>query len=373
MNRNVLTIFGLTLIGIEGVAILSPAFPEIQAGLGITKYQVALLVTAFTLPGMLLAPIIGVLADRLGRKKVIVPCLFIFGLSGSACAFVDFKAMLVLRFLQGIGGSALTSLAVTLIGDLYTGLERAKMLGYNAGVLSLGLAFYPILGGILADIGWRLIFLTFFSAIPVGVMAIGLDVDGVYGEPFSGYLKDSLRLFKNRRMLVAMLSGCTVFIITYGSITIYLSYLLEDRFGLTPDRRGILIATVFVFVALVASNLKLFVSKLGERWTITTGFVSYAVALFIVPFSYSLAVLILALFLYGFGHGTVLPTLQNLVVSIAPPENRGIATTTYGSMVRLGQTVGPIFGSLLVVHSLDLVFLAFSGLATLFAFINAVG
>ncbi len=373
MNRNVLTIFCLTLIGIEGVAILSPAFPEIQSGLGITKYQVALLVTAFTLPGMLLAPLIGILADRLGRKKVIVPCLFLFGLSGSACAFADFKAMLVLRFLQGIGGSALTSLAVTLIGDLYTGLERAKMLGYNAGVLSLGLAFYPILGGFLADISWRLIFLIFASAIPVGLVAMGLKVNGVYEEPFSGYIEESLRLFRKRRLLIAMLSGCTVFVITYGSITIYLSYLLEDRFGLTPDKRGLIIAFVFIFVALVASNLKLFVSELGERWTITVGFVSYAIALSIIPFTYSLAILVFALLLYGFGHGTVLPTLQNLVVSIAPPENRGIATTTYGSMVRLGQTIGPIFGSLLVVHSLNLVFLASAMLATFFAFINAFG
>ncbi len=371
MDRNLVRIFGITLIGIIGVSILSPAFPEIKTGLGISDFEVAMLVTAFTLPGVFLAPIMGILADRIGRKKVVVPCLFLFGISGSACAFADYKLMLILRFLQGIGGSALTSLAVTLIGDLYKGLERAKMLGYNAGVLSLGLAVYPFLGGILADVNWRLPFLMFSLAIPVGILALGIDYPSISRkQSLKRYIAESLALLKSRKVLVGFLSGCAVFVVTYGAITIYLSFLLEERFGFDPSVRGLIIAFTFVFVAVVASNLRFFIERFGGTNTVVMGFVGYALSLLIIPFAPNVAVILLAMMLFGFGHGTVLPALQNLVVSIAPTEKRAVVTATYSSMVRIGQTIGPIFASAIAVYSIDGVFLASSLLSLIFAILN---
>lgn len=371
MDRNLVRIFGITLIGIIGVSILSPAFPEIKTGLGISDFEVAMLVTAFTLPGVFLAPIMGILADRIGRKKVVVPCLFLFGISGSACAFADYKLMLILRFLQGIGGSALTSLAVTLIGDLYKGLERAKMLGYNAGVLSLGLAVYPFLGGILADVNWRLPFLMFSLAIPVGILALGIDYPSISRkQSLKRYIAESLALLKSRKVLVGFLSGCAVFVVTYGAITIYLSFLLEERFGFDPSVRGLIIAFTFVFVAVVASNLRFFIERFGGTNTVVMGFVGYALSLLIIPFAPNVAVILLAMMLFGFGHGTVLPALQNLVVSIAPTEKRAVVTATYSSMVRIGQTIGPIFASAIAVYSIDGVFLSSSLLSLIFAILN---
>ncbi len=370
MDRNVAIIFGITLIGIIGVSILSPAFPEIKRGLGISDVEVAMLVTAFTLPGIFLAPVMGMLADRFGRKKVVVPCLFLFGISGSACAFANFELMLVLRFLQGMGGSALTSLAITLIGDLYDGTERTKLLGYNAGVLSLGLACFPFLGGVLASVNWRLPFLSFAAAIPVGILALTMDCPEVgEGVPFLQYLKDSLKILRSSRVLVGFLSGCAVFLVTYGAVTIYLSFLLEDRFGIGPEGRGTIIAFTFLLVAVVASNLDHFVAKFG--WgVVVMGFLSYTLAFLLLPLSPNLELVILALSLFGFGHGTVLPSLQNLVVSVAPIENRGAVTTAYSSMIRIGQTLGPIFASEIAVHSIDYVFFASALITFVFALIN---
>ncbi len=69
LDKRLHVIFLITLMGVMGVAVLAPAFPEIAENLGISKSDVALLITVFTLPGIILAPIIGVLADRFGRKK----------------------------------------------------------------------------------------------------------------------------------------------------------------------------------------------------------------------------------------------------------------------------------------------------------------
>ncbi len=117
-------------MSVLGVASITPAFPRIIRDLGIEPRQVGLLITIFTFPGMILAPFLGVLADRYGRKRILVPSLLLFGLAGSACGFAgNFHVLLVLRFFQGTGAAALASLTGTIIGDLFPGRETAAAMG----------------------------------------------------------------------------------------------------------------------------------------------------------------------------------------------------------------------------------------------------
>src|SRR3712207_7363843 len=74
-----------------------------------------------------MTPLLGVLSDRYGRKKILVPALILFGLAGGACAFArSFELLLALRFFQGMGAAALGTLNVTVIGDIYEGRERSS-------------------------------------------------------------------------------------------------------------------------------------------------------------------------------------------------------------------------------------------------------
>ncbi|WP_457549485.1 MFS transporter [Archaeoglobus sp.] len=335
-------IFGSTLAGIMGVAILSPAFPEVQRALNLNDFQVGMLITAFTLPGIFFAPLMGYLADRYGRGIVLSTSLIVFSLSGFACAFADYDTMLMLRFIQGIGGSALTSLAVTLIGDHFEGFERVKMLGYNASVLSIGLAFYPLLGGILAEIDWRLPFTAFVSALPIGLMAIRVKSRG-YRKKF--------RLKLNRDVAIAFALGCAVFTITYGVFYLYVPITLEERFKVGPILRGLIQSSTLIFTALIASKLGTFVSKFGTYRTISFGFLGYGLSLLLIPLSPDLPTVTISTVIYGFGHGTVLPALQNLLVEKTSLESRATVITTYNSMIRIGQTIGPILVSLIGFNS----------------------
>lgn len=116
--------------------------------------QVGLLITVFTLPGVVLTPIWGVLSDRYGRKRVLVPSLILFGLAGGACALArNFELLMVLRTIQGVGAAALGAINVTIVGDLFSGRERTAALGYNSSVLSSATAAYPAIGGALATLG----------------------------------------------------------------------------------------------------------------------------------------------------------------------------------------------------------------------------
>lgn len=77
-NKNLSIIFLTTLMAVLGVASITPAFPSIIKHFNISPTQVTLLITVFTLPGIFLAPVVGILADRIGRKVILLPSLLVF-------------------------------------------------------------------------------------------------------------------------------------------------------------------------------------------------------------------------------------------------------------------------------------------------------
>lgn len=124
-SKNIYVIFSITLISVMGVASLTPAFPTIAESLHLSKTQVGLLISVFTLPGVFMTPVMGVFADRFGRKKVLVPSLFLFAIAGFGGFIIhDFHTLLILRFFQGLGAASLGSLNTTLVGDLFKGPDR---------------------------------------------------------------------------------------------------------------------------------------------------------------------------------------------------------------------------------------------------------
>jgi MFS transporter, ACDE family, multidrug resistance protein len=107
-DHNLHVIWGVTLMAVLGSPSVSPAFLKVAAELGVSPGQVGLLITVFTLPGVFLTPVAGVLSDKFGRKTVLIPSLLLFGVAGGACALArDFELLLGLRVLQGVGAATL--------------------------------------------------------------------------------------------------------------------------------------------------------------------------------------------------------------------------------------------------------------------------
>ena len=107
-DQNIYLIFSVTLMAVLGVSSVSPTFPLVIDKLKIASESVGLLVTVFTLPGVVLTLPLGILADRYGRKRILVPALLLFGFAGGVCALCrTFESLLLWRFFQGIGAAAL--------------------------------------------------------------------------------------------------------------------------------------------------------------------------------------------------------------------------------------------------------------------------
>ena len=344
-DPNLLIIFAVSLIAILGVASVTPSFPSLRAALDIPVENIGLLITVFTLPTLILGPIIGVFADRIGRKKILVPALILFGIAGFSCAFVrDFNLLLCLRFLQGVGAAPLLSLSVTLVGDLYSGDKRVTAMGYNASVSSVGTALYPTIGGALATMGWYFPFMLPIIAIPVGLLVLfGLKNPEPKGQRnLKAYLSNALITLKNRQLFGLFIASAANFVLLYGAYVTYLPSLIADKFGAEPFTIGLFLSSVSVAIAFTASQLGNLARRYSETTLIRASFVFYAVALAIVPFISSLWLLLIPTTIFGIGLGIGFPSIQTLLATLAPKEYLATVISVNGTFYGLGQTIGPL-------------------------------
>lgn len=366
-DPNLQIVFGVTLMAVLGVSSITPAFPTIVQELGIRPQAVGSLITAFTFPGVLLAPVLGVLADRFGRRKVLVPALTLFAIAGGACAFGrQFNLLLVLRFFQGVGAAGLGSINLTVIGDLYSGKERTAAMGFNSSVLSAGTASYPAIGGALATLGWYYPFLLPLAAIPVALAVLFSlrSPEPKNDQRFREYLSDAWTMIATRQVAGVFAVSVITFVILYGSYLTYFPFLIEDSFSVSPFTIGLIVSASSLATAVTSSQLGRLARRYSERTLITTACLVYALALIAVPFVSRLWLFVIPATIFGAAHGMNVPSIMALLAGLAPMRQRGALMSVNGMVLRLGQTLGPLLmGSVFALWGTGATMYAGAGLA----------
>jgi len=338
-------ILSCSLMGVMGVSLVSPVLPDLRPVFGVTDAQVGLVITAYTLPGVVVTPFVGLVADRFGRRRVVVPLLVLFAIAGAGVAVArTFAEVIALRFLQGIGASALITLAVTLIGDVYQGARRDAVMGVNGSTIGTGAAFYPLLGGALAGIRWSAPFLFFGVGAVVAVVAVvALD------EPDAERSTD-VRAYLGRLRAVATLPQAlgvfvalfAAFLIFYGAVLTALPLLLRDAYALGSGRIGATLSAVAVASAVVSSQYGRLSDRLTAPRLVAVGFVAYGLGLFGVRLAGSPRAVAAALLVFGVGFGVVMPAIDTTVVTLVDDDLRAGVMGLRTSVLRLGQTIGPV-------------------------------
>jgi len=356
--------YGLSATGILATPLVLPVLPDIARDLHVSTGAVGLVVALASLPGIVAAPLIGLFADRLGRRAVAVPCLVVFGIGGLASAFApNFAALLALRFLQGIGAAGLINLAVVILGDHFDGPERARMIGRNAVVLTLGLSIYPTIGGALGEQwGWRAVFAIYAAAFPFAVFvsfALPRSRPITTGTVLD-QVRDARASLRDRRVVAMAATGFAVFILVFGVATT-LPLHLDEEFRAGALVRGAMLALPAVGAAVVALTMGRLVSRWGAWDLLPVGCALIAVAYIGIPIAPVVALVALPAIAYGLGEGLTIVPLQDYAASLAP-EQRGVMVAIWVSAVRGGQAVGPAVAGL-----------AITGLGTSGAFVAGAG
>lgn len=366
LDPNLNVIFGVTLLAVLGVSSIAPVFPMVARELDVAPGAVGLLITVFTLPGIILTPVFGILADRFGRKQVLVPALVLFSVAGSSCSLArDFEVLLILRFFQGVGAASLGSLNATLIGDLFSGRKRTEAMGYNASVLSIGTAVYPSLGGALAALGWYVPF-----ALPIVGLGVALAVlfrleavEVERGEGFKAYLREALSGMKTRKVMGLFLVSVMTFIVLYGAYTTFIPLHLADQFGSTALAIGLIMSVGSLSTAITASCLRYLNRFLSSEQLITNAFALYALSFLAIPWLPGHWLVAIPVALFGVAQGMNYPVVMSLLAGLAPTEHRAIFMSGNGMVLRVGQTLGPlIMAGVFAWGGMEMVFYAAAGI-----------
>lgn len=363
-------IFSISITAVMGLTTVSPAFPKIAAALNVTKEQIGLILTVFALPGIILTPIFGILADRFGRKKVLIPSLFLFSITGVMCAFArSFELLLLLRFIEGIGAASLGALNVTLIGDIFSGNRRVAVMGYNASVLSIGTAGFPLIGGALANIEWYYPFFLPGFAFIIGLLSLFFlnNPEPKLNTTLKDYFSSIKSILKEKKVISLLIASLGSYIVLFGSFLTYIPFLVTR---LNPSAKpfliGIILSSMSVTTAILTLFLKYITKKINLINLLKIAYVLYAIALLSFPFINSYVALFIPAVIYGIAQGFFLPVTQTLLAEWTVASNRAGFMSFNRMISQVGQAFGPlIMGLVFAGFGLDTVFFAGSILSVL--------
>jgi EmrB/QacA subfamily drug resistance transporter len=393
--------------------IVNVALPTIHRDLGASLSQLQWTVDAYTVVLATLLILSGSIADRIGRKRVFAIGLGLFSVGSLLCSAAPSPGWLIaFRALQGVGGSMLNPVAMSIIRNVFTDpRERAQAIGVWGAVVGISMALGPVVGGILVDAaGWRSIF---WINVPIGVLAIVLVARVVpesraarprrldpLGQvlamvflatlPYAiikggdagwssiqvqasaiiaaaaviGFVARErrapeplidLRFFRSVPFTGATLTAIAAFTALGGFLLVTNLYLQDDR-GLSPVHSGLytLPMAALAFVAALLSGR--IVGRHGARVPLVAGGLGLAGGSLILTQltpTTATADLLLAYSVFGFGFGMVNPPITNAAVSGMPADQAGVAAAVASTSRLVGISLGVAIIGSIVVSSQD--------------------
>lgn len=345
-------VFATTLTSIMGNSLLAPAIPDILDEFGQPDSSAGLLIAASSLPGIVVAPAIGLLADRFGRRAVLSPCLAIFGLASILAATAPtFVVLLIARCCMGFGAAGLVNLAVVLVSDHFEGDERTKWIGTNSGVLTVALAVFPVYSGAMTELaGWRWAIAPQSLGLVSALVAWRVLESGRPGTRVGvgEQLRGAGLALRQPAIAASVTAASITFAVIFGVFLAALPTHLDNEFGLGPSARGLVFGLPAITSASLAFNLGRVRRRVRAGSLLLGAACVWCVAFLFIGLAPSVAIVAVGALLYGAGEGVVIPTLQDAALSRAPDGQRAAMMASWTGAARLGQTVGPLIAAILL-------------------------
>ncbi|HKL37868.1 MAG TPA: MFS transporter [Bacteroidales bacterium] len=367
-DSNFRVILGIVVMSVIGGSLVAPILPSMIEPLGTNEETVGLVMSVYTFAALISTPFIGVLADRHGRKRVLLPLIVLYGIAGfSVSQAGTFYQVLILRAFQGIGGAGMMSLGVTLIGDIFSGRARAQAMGYRSSSQSFVNAGIPFISGTVATVAWFYPFYIYILAFPLALVTyLYLDVEEHPSQSTLGsYFRSIFKVMRFKRTLWVYISNLFVFILLFGLI-VYVPILIVRELGLSTMYSGLTLSIGSAVAAVTATQAGRFFYRFKNHQLVIAGFLLCGIALLLISFVTSFIFLIPCIIIWGMGFGTVFPALNTIVTELVSSQLRAGVVSGFTTMTYIGQTISPpLFGFILSQSNLQAVFVAGSLLALL--------
>lgn len=364
-DPRLLTVTLVSFAATFGSYAASPALPSIVSEVGVAEADVGLVMAAYTLPAIFLLPVTGVLTDMYGRRTVLLPSITLFGVAGVAIAFVDsFAAILALRVVQGIGGAAIIPVAITLIGDLYSGETGSAAQGIRLSANGVSSIALPAVAGFLAGLAWQYPFLLYAIAIPAAVATYLFVPETLETSARTSLVAEvreyaaAVRVEVTDVDMAILLAGGFFQGFSYYAILTFVPLFAVDSLGATVFLAGAVLSTRGV-ARIVLSPATGWVLTFVSRKTALVGSLLITVAgTVLIGVAPSVLWLGGLIGLFGIGDALFTPVHRDAITDLASDERRGGVVSGMLILRQLGTTLSPpAFGLVLLVANFGAIFL----------------
>ncbi|MEU6480840.1 MFS transporter [Streptomyces sp. NPDC047017] len=386
--------------------VLNVALPSMQRELHASTSGLQWTIDAYTLVLASLLMLSGSTADRIGRKRVFMVGLAVFGVGSLLCSLApSLELLIVFRMVQAVGGSMLNPVAMSIITNTFTDpRERARAIGVWGAVVGISMAAGPLVGGLLVEsVGWRSIFwlnlpvvlvavlltlrfvpesraprarrpdpvgqvlvIALFGAltyaiieapdasaavaVPFAVVALAALAGLLWYEPRRAEPLIDLRFFRSAPFSGATVIAVSAFAALGGFLFLSTLYLQNVR-GLDALHAGLWMLPMAAPTFLCAPLSGRLVGTRGPRLPLLvagTAMTVSAVLFAAFEAETSNLTLVIGYVLFGIGFGFVNAPITNTAVSGMPRAQAGVAAAVASTSRQLGQTLGvAIVGALL--------------------------
>ncbi|MEQ8995624.1 MAG: MFS transporter [Coleofasciculus sp. B1-GNL1-01] len=350
--------------------VVAPILPEMIQQLNLDPALAGNLVSLHCLTIALFSPPLGIVADRIGHLRVLIPSLVLYALFGVAGAFMhSLIPLLVVRGLLGAASGGIAAAGLGILGNMYEGEARSQALGYATSTLTImGIAF-PLLGGWVGSFHWQWAFGLYGIGLPLAILAAQF-LPEKSSPKTKADTKDAgskLRQVLGRPYTLRLLSTLCLVSIAMYAVVIYAPQYLKQTIDATSVVNGIVLASRAIGAAIISA---FGAKKLAQRWgrptTVAIGLGLMALTLSTIPILHQLGWILVTAVFFGMGFGLVLPTLYGTLANLAPPDLKSSVLAAGTGAGFLGQFISPILlGPVLASCGLEWVFYAAAVVALL--------
>ena len=331
-----------------GQGVVGPVLPLYARDFGVSATMVGLTLTVFALARLILNIPAGLIADRFGRRVLLIggPILTSIGMFGSGFAG-DIWSLLIWRFVAGAGSAFFMSGALIYLIDIAPPDLRARYVATNQWALSVGVALGPGLGGLVAE-RWGL-------AAPfhlVGVIALFAAVYAVFRLPetrrsSSPKLKDespareAARIARSGPFLaIAFVTG-TIFMTRAGTRATLVPLHADETLAWGPGELGLVFTVTGVMTLFTLWPATWATENIGRASVILFSAMTAALGTFVIGSSSTPMWFVLGNVILTLGTGTAGPAPAAFVADLFPERMRGLGGGLYRSAGDVGFVLGP--------------------------------
>jgi multidrug resistance protein len=341
-----------------GLGIVGPVMPLYAKSFGVSAAMVGMLGTAFALARMTVNMPVGALADRIGRRPLLIagPFITAVGSLGSALA-PNFAILMAFRLVQGVGSAALVTTAMTVLADITTRETRGRYMSLYQGAMLLGQSFGPTVGGLVGEhFGFRAPFFTYaLLSFLAGLWAVAImpetramsQAQAATGAPASVAASSSSMdcarmLLRDRSFVLISLIMFMAFFTRVGTQSNVLPMFASYGLGMSTSQIGVALTVIAVANLITLNWSGKWADRYGRKAVIVPASVMSGVSLAVFALSRNYMGFLGSAVLFGMSTGLAGPAPAAYTADLAPAGRTAFTMGLSRTISDVGMATGPV-------------------------------